>query len=58
MSVTIDCNAGSLADGRKYCARLQQYMNNPALLDKLDRKFAALQEDEKLAAEKIKGTKK
>ena len=39
ISVTIDCNASSLADGRKYCARLQQYMNNPTLLDKFDKKY-------------------
>ena len=39
ISVTIDCNASSLADGRKYCARLQQYMNNPSLLDKFDKKY-------------------
>ena len=39
ISVTIDCNASSLADGRKYCARLQQYMNNPTMLDKFDKKY-------------------
>jgi len=50
ISVTIDCHACSLAEGRKYCSRLQQYMNNPALLDKFDRKFAVNQEDEILAS--------
>jgi hypothetical protein len=50
ISVTIDCNACSLADGRKYCARLQQYMNNPNLLDKFDRKCNVIKEDEKIAA--------
>jgi pyruvate/2-oxoglutarate dehydrogenase complex dihydrolipoamide acyltransferase (E2) component len=50
ISVTIDCHACSLAEGRKFCARLQQYMNNPALLDKFDRKFAVTQEDEIIAS--------
>jgi hypothetical protein len=56
ISVTIDCNAGSLAEGRKYCARLQQFMNNPALLDKFDRKFAVTQEDDIIAANNLKAT--
>ena len=52
LSVAIDTNAGSLANGRRFCARLQHYLNNPMLLDKVDRMAAISKEDAKAAEEK------
>ncbi len=52
ISVAIDTNAGSLANCRKFCTRLQHYLNNPALLDKIDRMTTISKEDEKIAEEK------
>lgn len=52
LSVAIDTNAGSLANGRRFCARLQHYLNNPMYLDKVDRMAAIVKEDAKAAEEK------
>lgn len=52
LSVAIDTNAASLAHGRKFCSRLQHYLNNPMLLDKVDRMSAISKEDAKIAEEK------
>ena len=52
LSVAIDTNAGSLANGRRFCARLQQYLNNPMQLDKVDRMAQINKEDAKAAEER------
>jgi hypothetical protein len=52
VAISIDTCAGSLAEGKKFATRLQQFMNTPALLDKADRIAAVSREDEKVAAEK------
>ena len=49
VSVTVDSKAGSLIETRRLCSRLQQYMNNPFLLDKEDRKTTLAKEDAKTA---------
>jgi pyruvate/2-oxoglutarate dehydrogenase complex dihydrolipoamide acyltransferase (E2) component len=57
LSIAIDTNAGSLANGRRFCARLQHYLNNPMQLDKVDRMAQISKEDmtaaEAKAAEKL-----
>jgi hypothetical protein len=50
VSVTVDTKAGTLVEARRFCNQLQQYMNDPALLDKVDRKNAVAVEDQKQAA--------
>lgn len=52
VAISIDNNAGSLAEGKRFASRLQQLMNNPSLLDKKDRQLAISKEDEKVAEEK------
>jgi pyruvate/2-oxoglutarate dehydrogenase complex dihydrolipoamide acyltransferase (E2) component len=52
VAVSIDNNAGSLAEGKRFASKLQQLMNTPALLDKADRRAAVSKQDEKLAEEK------
>jgi hypothetical protein len=52
ISVAIDTNAGSLANCRRFCTKLQHYLNNPALLDKVDRLTAISKEDMEIAEEK------
>jgi hypothetical protein len=52
VAISIDNNAGSLAEGKRFAARLQQLMNSPSLLDKADRRAAISKEDEKIAEEK------
>ncbi len=44
-TVSIDSKAGSLAEGRKFAARLQQYLNDPELIDKADQHAARQRED-------------
>jgi hypothetical protein len=57
LSIAIDTNAGSLANGRRFCARLQHYLDNPMQLDKVDRMAQISKEDataaEVKAAEKL-----
>lgn len=53
-TISIDTAIGSLTECRKFCSKLQNYLNNPHLLDKADRKMAVAKEDEKLATEKGK----
>lgn len=50
VAVTVDSKAASLVEGRKFCSKLQQYMTNPSLLDKADRKGQVGREDAKVAA--------
>jgi len=53
-TISIDTSIGSLTECRKFCSKLQTYLNNPSLLDKADRKMAVAKEDEKIATEKGK----
>lgn len=50
--VTMDAKCGSVVEMRRFCNLLQQYMNNPMLLDKADRKLAVEKEDKRIAAER------
>ena len=50
VSVTVDTKAGTLVEIRQFCNQVQQYMNDPNLLDKVDRKNAVVVEDQKQAA--------
>jgi pyruvate/2-oxoglutarate dehydrogenase complex dihydrolipoamide acyltransferase (E2) component len=52
VSVSIDTKACSLAEGKRFAARVQQLMTSPHLLDKFDRVKAMSKEDAKMAAEK------
>jgi hypothetical protein len=56
VAISIDSAAGSLAEGKRFCARLQQLMNNPALLDKADRLQAISKSDQKAAVAKDAST--
>lgn len=49
VSATIDCRTGTLAQGRQFCQKLQEYLNNPQLLDKEDRKAVLAYEEEQRA---------
>lgn len=44
-SVSVDSKACSLSDARKFAARLQQFMNEPDLIDKADQNAARLRDD-------------
>lgn len=52
IAVSIDSKACSLAEGKRFAARVQQLMSSPNLLDKIDRMKAMSKEDAKMAAEK------
>ena len=52
IAVSIDSKACSLAEGKRFAARVQQLMSTPSLLDKHDRVHAMSKEDAKMAAEK------
>jgi hypothetical protein len=52
LAVSIDTSIGSLTECRRFCSKLQAYLNNPNLLEKADRKLAVAKEDEKIAQEK------
>ena len=56
VAISIDSAAGSLAEGKRFCARLQHLMNNPALLDKADRLQAISKSDQKAAIAKAAST--
>jgi hypothetical protein len=56
VAVSIDSAAGSLSEGKRFCSRLQQLMNNPALLDKADRILQVSKTDQKAAAAKAAST--
>jgi pyruvate/2-oxoglutarate dehydrogenase complex dihydrolipoamide acyltransferase (E2) component len=44
-TISIDSKAGSLAEGRKFSAKLQQFLNDPELIDKADAHSARQRED-------------
>lgn len=52
VTVTVDSQAGSLVETRKFCGALKSYMNNPNSLDKADRLLAIAAEDKRVAEEK------
>lgn len=52
VSVTVDSKAGTLKEIRKYCSIVQQYMNAPAMLDKVDRKKAVEEENKRMLVER------
>ena len=56
VAVSIDSAAGSLGEGKRFCSRLQQLMNNPALLDKADRILQVSKADQKAAVARAAST--
>lgn len=52
VAISIDTTAGSLAEAKRFCARMQQLMSNPSLMDKVDRITAISKQDEKAAVAK------
>ena len=52
ISVTVDSKVGTLVEMRRLCTTIQNYMNNPSMLDKADRKQDNQIQDKKLAEEK------
>lgn len=47
VSISIDSRAASLYESRQFCSRLQQYLNNPLLLDSADRRNSVTQPSKK-----------